>query len=135
MGQLGGLKGGDRVIQHQCCDRLGRWKPGRVEGHGRVRLRVGLCEEAYRTVGVVAPRSHRSTTVSALADTGAQMCVMGQEVLTRMGLRVLDLLSAAMKINVANDGSRGKRGRQNGMAIRRVWEGKTCQSRGILHPV
>ena len=69
--QVGALGEHGRV-QHQQCDSLGRWRPGRVEGHGRVRIRLDVCEEAYRTEGAVPPKSHRSTTVSALAVTGAQ---------------------------------------------------------------
>ena len=90
-------------IPHQLRDRLGRWRAAHVEGHGRVRLRLGVCKEAYKSVGAAVPGSHRSTTVSALADTGAQMCVASMDVVRRMGLRLRDLVDVELRVNVAGN--------------------------------
>ena len=39
--------GESEPVGHHHCDQLGRWKRGRVEPHGRVRVRVALCAEGY----------------------------------------------------------------------------------------
>ena len=91
-------------VRHMKCDRLGRWQEGRVEGHGRVRLRATVCKEAY---GVLCPprvapvASGREVTL--LADTGAQMCVTGVRVALQLGLRNKDLVPCSLRINGANN--------------------------------
>ena len=64
-------------VGHHNCDQLGRWRRGQVEPHGRVSVRVQVCAEAYRQMDRELPSSSRSTVVSGLADTGAQMCLTG----------------------------------------------------------
>ena len=98
-----GQKEGSRSVGHHNCDRYGRWRRGQVEPHGRVRLRMEICSGAYGQVDESVPGSLRSTTASCLADTGAQMCLAGPDVLTRMGISVSDLLTPVVRISVANN--------------------------------
>ena len=94
---------GVQSVAHHHCDRLGRWRRGQVEPHGRVKVRLEVCSDAYGQVGATPPSCARSTTASGLADTGAQMCLAGRNVMSRMGLSEDDLLEPMVRVAVAND--------------------------------
>ena len=96
-------KDGVQTVGHHSCDKFGRWRRGRVEPHGRVRLRIGVCSGAYGQVDASVPATSHSTTASCLADTGAQMCLAGSDVLARLGLSSTDLLRPSVQVSVANN--------------------------------
>ena len=90
--QLAALGDKSEPVPHHRCDGLGRWMPSRVEGAGRLQVRVEICKEAYKPGYRSAPKGCKPAVVTALADTGAQMCIAGMSLALRMGLRERDLL-------------------------------------------
>merc|ERR1712082_476840 len=73
------------------------------EPHGRVRLRLEVEQSGYEAVKAEVPQAVKTTVVSGLCDTGAQMCVTGTDVGWRMGLRKRDMVPAALRISVADN--------------------------------
>ena len=80
-----------------------RWTRGRVEPHGRVRLRLEVKKSGYLAVQAEVPQGVKTRIVSSPCDTGAQMCVTGTDVGRRMGLRKRDMVPAALMISVADN--------------------------------
>ena len=93
-----------RSIPHLVCDKSGRWAPGCVEEHGRVRVRVEVCERPYVDKGWPIPASRGEVELTALADTGAQMCVAGHGFARSLGLRARDLVTPEVRISAADSG-------------------------------
>ena len=60
------------LVQHMHWDGY-RWSPAKVRPHARLSVTLGVCGEAYRSLGLCCPTRTATTTVSALVDTGAQM--------------------------------------------------------------
>ena len=74
-----------------------------MEPHAQVKLRVKVCQGAYGQVGRQAPSSDRAAVVSALADTGAQLCLGGRDTMAKMKLEESDLLRSSISVTVANN--------------------------------
>ena len=91
-----------RKVPHQVYQQ-GVWSNAKLEDHGRVRLHLQLCHGTAKEQGFREPRATRSTVVSGLADTGAQMCVAGMDVADKLGIRRQDLLKPQMRISVADN--------------------------------
>ena len=70
--------------------------------HARLRVYVEIDTGAYKQLDVRRPTVSGTTSVSALVDTGAQVCVADIGVADKMGLNREELLSAALKISAAN---------------------------------
>ena len=73
-GSVLGLGGQQRVPHHVFQDGS-RWKVGDVEPHGKVDLNLEVCFSAYKELQLGALGRVRGARVTALADTGAQMCL------------------------------------------------------------
>ena len=73
-----------------------------VMPHPTLRLTVAVDGEAYIKLDTPAPPS-RSASITTIADSGAQTCLMGLSVLRRLGLNKVHLLPVRKRILAAND--------------------------------
>ena len=101
---VGGLTQ-QQAVRHMRCDRLGRWYTGKVEKHGRCKVKLKVCDEAYSCLEPPRkpPVASKGAAVSMLADTGAQMCVTGVKVASQLGLKYRDLVPTVLCITGANN--------------------------------
>ena len=74
-----------------------------MEPHGQVRLKVQVCQGAYSQVGKQAPSTNRVAVISAISDTGAQLCLGGRDVMAKLQLKESDLLRSSISVSVANN--------------------------------
>ena len=89
-------------IRHYILNKFNQWVPGAVQPHGKVKLNVKLSQSA-QTQLYLPPVGISATTVQALADSGAQMCVADWDVAARLNLIKADLLHPALKVSVADN--------------------------------
>ena len=94
-----------RKIRHHMQDKFGAWKPSNVQPHGKLNLKVKLSKSAATQLNLPEIQHSSPTSVSALCDTGAQMCVADWEVAKRLGLAKSDLLIPALSVSVADNWS------------------------------
>ena len=92
-----------RKLRHHMRDSFGKWTPSHVQPHGRVPLTVKICQSASHQLDLPPVQGTVSTNVSALADTGTQMCIAHWQIAKKMRLRRKDLLVPALTISVADD--------------------------------
>ena len=91
-------------IGHHTWDRRRRaWLPSKVAPHPEASVRVSVDKDSYSMRGLPAPSHTQTRKMFALADTGAQMVVMGRRQAEMLGIRERDYLPAKMKIQVANN--------------------------------
>ena len=64
---------------------------------------MSVCSDAYEEIETKPPVRAKTVGVSGLVDTGAQICIMGTEIMSRMGLRADDLLDCKMRVSAANN--------------------------------
>ena len=83
------------------CDANGRWHRSNGEPHASIGLELGVCESAYEHLKLKKPRRSGSTRVSAMVDTGAQMCVADVTLAGKLGLP--ELVTPAMNVTVADN--------------------------------
>ena len=79
-GSLLSVKGSKEAfpqLSHQACDRFGVWASTRVEDHPLVTLKIGVDIAALKSLKFKQPKQPQSIQCSCLADTGAQIDVMG----------------------------------------------------------
>ena len=89
------------------------WVPSAVGPHPMLEVRVKVDKESYSMRRLPTPKHTQIRRMEALADSGAQMVVMGHEHAEMLGIKCSEYLPAAMHIHVAD--SRSKRAA--GMAI------------------
>ena len=66
----------------------GAWRPRKMLPHPTLGVRVAVDREAYGQLSLRAPTGHtRESDMSALVDTGAQMCILGREQVQQLGMR------------------------------------------------
>ena len=84
----------------------GRWKPRKVRPHPIMDVVVRVDLEAYIELGLQEPRlgSWTGRRLPALADTGAQMCVLGEAQAASVGLELDQLATPNLTINTADRG-------------------------------
>ena len=92
-----------RKLRHHIADAFGKWRPGNVQPHGRIQLNAVTSKSAQQQLQLPPLQHTNSTTVQALADTGAQMCVADWQVAKRMNIRKADLLTPALTVSVADN--------------------------------
>lgn len=95
--------GRGRLVPHHEWDGWGfiRKEPQR---HPEVKVKVSVCREAYKQLGIKEPRRDRpQNRVAAMPDTGAMMCLVGMNIMHSMGLRESDLVDVDMQVNAANN--------------------------------
>lgn len=90
-------------MRHHMMDDFGRWTPSNIQPHGKLQLQVAVSQSATKQLQLPQIKNTTSTQVSALADTGAQMCVADWRVSKNMGLKKLDLLLPALSVSVADN--------------------------------
>ena len=69
-----------------------------------IRVYVRAFEEDYHALGLALRKRITAAELPAMADTGCQSCLMGIQVVERMGLNADDLLPVTMKMRAANEG-------------------------------
>ncbi len=99
---MSAVAGSPLSVPHQLCDDDGVWSARHVEPHSRVELHVDVCTSAYEQLRLPVPKSVVGTKVSAMVDTGAQMCVADESVARRLGIRD-QLVDTAMNVTVADN--------------------------------
>ena len=95
-------KSQDRKIRHHVLNQFGQWVPGAVQPHGKVKLNVQPSQSAQSQLHL-PPITTSTTTIQALADSRAQMCVADWSVAKRLGLTKADLLHPALTVSVADN--------------------------------
>ena len=84
-------------------DEFGKWAASHVEPHGRVNIQVKTCNSAASQLGLAKLKNKKSVAVSALCDTGAQMCVSDWSTAKEMGISKSDILTPALTISTADN--------------------------------
>ena len=77
------------------------WRKGEALEHPTLNIRVTTDINAYCMFGLPTPK-HADAHLGAIANTGAQVCLMGLGKLHKMGLQKQDLLRADKRITAAN---------------------------------
>ena len=98
-------------VPHMLCDASGRWYRSNVEPHTPIGLYLSVCESTYEHLQLPRPRSSGSTQVSAMVDTGAQMCVADVKLAGKLGLPEQLLVTLAMNVTALITLSCGLSGR------------------------
>ena len=83
------------------------WVPSDVGPHPMLEVKVMVDKESYSMRRLPTPRHTQVRRVEALADSGAQMVVMGHKQAEMLGIRCSEYLPAAMHIHVADSRSKG----------------------------
>jgi hypothetical protein len=84
-------------------DEFGKWKPSNVQPHARLKLQVKVSESPTAQLNLPTVQNTTSTSVSALADTAAQMCVADWQVAKKMGLKKNNILLTVLTVSVADN--------------------------------
>ena len=89
----------DHHIYDNLCD---RWLRRSSQPQPFLDLDLSIAEEDYRALGFRLGRRAKTVTLPAMADTGCQSCLVGIDVVERMGLSTADLLPVSMRMKAAN---------------------------------
>ena len=92
-----------RRIRHHALNEFGKWQPSNVAPHGRVHLQVKPSQSAQQQLQLPSLPNSSVTTVEALADSGAQMCIADWSVASRLGLTKDELLLPALTVSIADN--------------------------------
>ena len=84
-------------------NQFGKWVPHNVQPHGRVTLQVRPDPSAQQQLNLPPLNNSVVTTVRALADSGAQMCVADWSIAKQLQLTKQDLLHPALTVSVADN--------------------------------
>ena len=76
---------------------------GKVTPHPLVRVRVEVDGSSYSSRNLMAPRHTQTRNMSALADSGAQIVVMGPKHMALLGFKETEYLPTKMTIHVADN--------------------------------
>ena len=93
-----------KKLRHHIMDEFGRWKPANVQPHGKLLVHLQVSHSAAEQLQLPVISANK-TTVHALADTGAQMCVADWSVARQMGMSKSDLMVPALSVSVADNSS------------------------------
>ena len=85
------------VVMHK-----GKWQRARGEPHPYQEVEVSVHTPIYESSGVEPPASSGTIKVLAMLDTGAQMCLLGPDVLSRLGVTTDGLVRTSTKMHAAN---------------------------------
>ena len=94
-----------KKLHHHIKDEFGKWKPSNVQPHGKVNIQLEVAQSVSQQLNIPIIRNVKTTTVHALADTGAQMCVADWGVAKQMGLSKSNLMVPALSVSVADNSS------------------------------
>ena len=100
------LEGEVTSLSHVGVNQFGKWASKRIEDHPEVQIGIRVDTSAYTDLKLSkpAPTTKRNIQSLGLADTGAQMVVMGLNIIYALGIRKKDLVPVGMKIKAANMG-------------------------------
>ena len=100
------LWGESLSLNHIGINEFGKWAKTKIEDHPEVSISIRPNGTAYKDLGIHKhiPTTARKVQSSGLADTGAQMIVIGPETIHAMGLKNQDLIPTRMNIKAANMG-------------------------------
>ena len=90
------------LADHHIFDGSFGWMACEASPHPTLQLTVGVDDTAYSRLNLPAP-PRKSASITAIADSGAQTCLMGLSVLRRLGLRREHLTRVSKRILAAND--------------------------------
>ena len=92
------------VMVHHHIFEKGRWAQRKVKPHPVLpNIRVEVDRQSYKSRKITEPRATRETITEGLADTGAQMVVLGPQQLAQLGVKEEELTPVLMKIITADD--------------------------------
>ena len=91
----------DHHLYDNLCD---RWHKRTSAPQPYVRVYVRAFEEDYHALGLAQRKRISAAELPAMADTGCQSCLMGIQVVERMGLNADDLIPVTMTMRAANEG-------------------------------
>ena len=105
-GFFGHLQGESAALSHIGVNKFGKWTQKQIEEHPEVQISVRPDRSAYTDLQLQRnfPEKTKEVQGVGLADTGAQMVVMGPGTIHAMGMRKKDLIPVEMKIKAANMG-------------------------------
>ena len=89
------------IKDHYIFDGTRGWRAGTASPHPTFKVRAEVDTDAYAALGLDGP-PRRSADVDAVADSGAQTCLMGLSVLRRLGLGKQHLTRVTKRILAAN---------------------------------
>ena len=121
------------VLSHQACDKFGVWASTRVEDHPVVTLEVGVDTGALHSLKLRQPKHPQIVKCSCLADTGAQIDVMGPQQSRKFGLKEDDLVAASLGVSVANNQGLKLLGAAFLTLMGKDSQGKTRKSRRMVY--
>lgn len=92
----------DHHLYNQMSD---TWTKKSSQSQPFITLTVRVVQEDYKQLGfgTKLPSNPRTTSVSAMADTGCQSCLVGIKVIHKLGLTTNDLIPVNMKMHAANN--------------------------------
>ena len=91
----------DHHLYDNLCD---RWHKRTSAPQPYVRVYVRAFEEDYHALDFALRKRISAAELPAMADTGCQSCLMGIQVVERMGLNADDLIPVTMTMRAANEG-------------------------------
>ena len=86
------------------------WVPSAVGPHPMLEVRVMVDKESYSMRRLPTPKHTHVRRMEVLADSGAQMVVMGHKHAEMLGIKHIEYLPAAKHIHVADSRSKGAAG-------------------------
>ena len=81
----------------------GVWKQCNPRPHPKMRVKIRVDTDSYKSRGLPAPRRPKEQSLMAICDSGAQMCVMGPKEAACFGIQREEYTPAAMTILVADN--------------------------------
>ena len=82
----------------------GAWRARKVMPHPTLEVSVDVDSEAYKQLSLQKPAGGSGARMVALADTGAQICILGRSQVHELGVKVEDLEPASLGITIADGG-------------------------------
>ena len=95
----------EKIPYHIRNRRRDMWLPSKVTPHPLVKVRVKVDSESYVQMNFTTPRYTQTRNMFVLADSRAQMAVMGPTHAAMMGIKEKECLPAKMTVQVANNRS------------------------------
>ena len=90
----------DHHVYDNICE---RWTRQPSKSQPFIKVTASVSREDYQQFGFNLDSNDRSTTLSAMADTGCQSCLAGVKILKPLGLTTKDLIPVTMKMHAANN--------------------------------
>ena len=90
----------DHHLYNNICD---RWMQRTSQPQPFIKLDIRVVEEDYEDLGFELKIRTRPLSLSAMADTGCQSCLIGIRAINRLGLACENLIPVSMKMHAANN--------------------------------